>query len=97
MPNNFQFTIDDIIKILEEGLQNNQSCHELQTFAVDQEMLHEIEISGCLDKENCTHPKCDKYKRLQRACLTRWKGRKCGVLTPADRMLVLYSLFKNFS
>ena len=96
MSEGFHFSIDEIIENLEKGIKYNYSCHDLKPLAVDQEMLQEIELLGCLDRENCTHPNCDKCKQLQIACLSRWRGRSCGILTPADRMLVLYSLFKNF-
>ena len=89
-------SLDAIIQILEEGLQRECSCHDLRYFAVDQEMLQELEILGCLDRENCRHPDCPKRKELQSACLSRWKMRKCGVLTPADAMLIVYTMFRNF-
>lgn len=90
-------TADDLIQNLEEGLRYNYSCHDLKHIAVDQEMLRELEILGCLDRENCTHPNCTKCKELQSACLIRWKKRKCGIPTPADTLLVMYSIFKNFA
>ena len=89
-------SIKAIIEELESALHNHKSCHQINPYAADQEMLQEITINNCIDECDCTFPECDKWESIITDCLTRWKHRNAGETTEKDRILMLYYILSNF-
>lgn len=89
-------TIEAIINELKTTLQENRSCHQMNPFAADQEMLWELTTRDCIDEENCTYPNCKERKRILTDCLNRWERRHQGYITESDTILILYCMLRKF-